>query len=373
MSPDRRLDHNPAVRAEPRGIGTAGARDPLSREVKLLGALLGQVMVEQRGLAFLGLVERVRRATIELRRSGSEAARRTLQRELDALELGDAEGLIRAFSLYFLLTNLAEEKERVRRLRRRGRSTTASMTDGTISAAVRAMRRSGLSGARVRGMVESLSIDLVLTAHPTEARRRTTLVALGRCYRLLERLDDPRLTQAEDLEVRRRLREEIALLWHTSALRVEAPSPLDEVRSVMAFFDESLYVIAPRLLRQMDLALDADAGDARRTDDTPRAAADSGASGTRPPRTGPYLRWGSWVGGDRDGNPNVTAAITREAMRIQADHVLHGHEAVARRLMQTVAPIVPEARTHPVLAARLADDTAQLPAVMDELRRRFPL
>lgn len=356
---------NPAVRAEPRGIGSAGARDPLSREVKLLGALLGQVMVEQRGEAFLALVERVRRATIEQRRTGSDAARRTLARELDEIDLTAAEGLTRAFSLYFLLTNLAEEKERVRRLRRRGRTASASSVEGTLSAAVRALRRSGMSAGRVRLMLQDLSVDLVLTAHPTEARRRTTLVALRRCYRLLERLDDARLTHAEDAEVRRRLREEITLLWHTSALRADAPTPLDEVRSVMAFFDESLFVVAPRLCREMDLALDADVVDGR-------AAADTGHSGTRPPRTGPFLRWGTWVAGDRDGNPNVTASTTRAAMRIQADHVLRGYEAVARRLMQTVAAIVPDGETDAALATRLADDRVRLPAVMADLDRRFP-
>ena len=374
MSESRAPGRNPAVRAEPRGIGTAGARDPLSREVKLLGALLGQVIVEQQGEAFLGLVERVRRATIEQRRTGNEAARRAVARELDAIDLASAEALIRAFSLYFLLTNLAEEKERVRRLRRRGRTASPASTEGTISAAVRALRRTGAGAGRVTAMIQSLSIDLVLTVHPTEARRRTTLVALRRCYRLLERLDDPRLTHAEDADVRRHLREEIALLWHTSALRVEAPSPLDEVRSVMAFFDESLFVIAPRLCREMDQALDVDDPGGRRADDEEAlAAGDSGRSGTRPPLTGPFLRWGSWVGGDRDGNPNVTATTTRDAMRIQSDHVLRGYEAVARRLMQTVAATVPEADTDVALARRLAEDAARLPTVMADLDRRFPL
>ena len=375
MHAPRPTSRNPAVRAEPRGIGTAGARDPLAREVKLLGALLGQVIVEQQGEAFLGLVERVRRATIDQRRTGSEAARRAVARELDAIDLPSAEGLIRAFSLYFLLTNLAEEKERVRRLRRRGRTQAPASTEGTISAAVRALRRTGASAGRLNAMMGALSIELVLTAHPTEARRRTTLVALRRCYRLLEQLDDPRLTQAEDADVRRHLREEITLLWHTSALRVEAPSPLDEVRSVMAFFDESLFVIAPRLCREMDLALDEEVADGQRPVDDwdAPAAGDTGRSGTRPPRTGPFLRWGSWVGGDRDGNPNVTAATTREAMRIQSDHVLRGYEAVARRLMQTVAAIVPEADTDAALAARLADDATRMPVVMADLARRFPM
>ena len=134
--------------------------------------------------------------------------------------------------------------------------------------------------------------------------------------------------------MRRRLREEISLLWHTSALRVEAPSPLDEVRSVMAFFDESLFVIdAAAVPRDGPGARPRRRRAAART---PRRAA-TAASPARGRRGGAFLRLGSWVGGDRDGNPNVTADTTREAMRIQADHVLRGYERVARRLMQTVA------------------------------------
>ena len=113
---------NPAVRAEPRGIGTARARDPLAREVKLLGALLGQIIVEQAGPDLLLLVERIRRGTIQLRRTGGAEERRALARDLDAVDLPQAEVLIRAFSLYFQLANLAEEKQRVRRLRQRSRS-----------------------------------------------------------------------------------------------------------------------------------------------------------------------------------------------------------------------------------------------------------
>ena len=330
----------------------ARARDPLSREVKLLGALLGQVIVEQQGEAFLALVERVRRATIEQRRTGSEAARRTLARELDAIDLPAAEGLIRAFSLYFLLTNLAEEKQRVRRLRRRGRRRTAGARTARSPPPLRAPPRGRVARGRIRAMAEGLAIDLVLTAHPTEARRRTTLVALRRCYRLLERLDDPRLTYAEDAEVRRQLREEIALLWHTSALRVRGP--LAARRGALG--DGVLRRIA---VRRRPAPVPGDGpgarrgrrtGDGRRRRGEARAAGDCGLSGTRPPAHRPFLRWGSWVGGDRDGNPNVTAATTREAMHIHADHVLHGYEAVARRLMQTVAAIVREPAMDPALA-----------------------
>ena len=358
---------NPAISAEPRSIGTALARDPLAREVKLLGALLGQVIVEQKGPDLLEIVERVRRATIEQRRTGGAEYRRAIARELDALDLADAEGLITAFSLYFQLVNLAEEKHRVRRLRRRGRGAPRSGVQDGVAGAIRALSMSTPASRSVADPLSGLSVSLVLTAHPTEARRRTVLGALRRCYRLLDQLDDPRLTPAEDDEIRRRLRQEISLLWHTSPLRLHPPTPLDEVRSTLAFFDQSLFVVAPRLYRSMDSALDrfADAG-------ADPAARDSGQSGTRPPRVGAFLHWGSWVGGDRDGHPLVTAEVTRETMRVQADHVLRGYEAVATRLMKTLGAVVEPASMDMALAARLEADARAFPEVAREMGRRFP-
>ena len=334
------------MRAEPSGIGTSGARDPLAREVKLLGALLGQVIAEQEGEDLLRLVERVRRLTIDLRRTGRSAHRRELLSLLETLPDDRIEHLIRAFSLYFHLTNLAEEKQRVRRLRQRARTATRSGLEGSIDAAVRALMP---ESREIGPMARSLSIGLVLTAHPTEARRRTLLVALRRAFRLLDRLDDPRLTPAEDADIRRRLREEIALLWRTAALRVERPAPLDEVRTMLVFFDESLFVVTPRLYRALDAALDRGA--------TPAGPArDSGRTGTRPPFIDAFLRWGSWIGSDRDGHPRVTAQTTRDAAAIGADHVLRGYQAVATRLMLTVATAEPPGTGPHPLDERLERD-----------------
>lgn len=356
---------NAAVSAEPRGIGTARARDPLAREIKLLGALLGQVIVEQEGVALLELVERIRRAAIALRRSGTAEDRRALSSALDAVEPPRMEVLIRAFGLYFQLANLAEEKERVRRLRRRARRSAHAIVDGSVADALDRLRRAGVSRTRRRAIVDHLSVSLVLTAHPTEARRRTMLMALRRCYRLLDQLDDPRLTPGEDAEIRRRLREEITLLWHTSPLRVQAVTPLDEVRSVMAFFDETLFVVTPRLYRALDAALD-------ETPDARGPARDSGHTGARPPLAQPFLEWGSWVGGDRDGNPNVTAAITRQAVRIQADHALRGYAAVVRRLGQTIAATRPELGVPTHLREQLSRGERELTEVAADAARRFP-
>ncbi|MEA2536674.1 MAG: phosphoenolpyruvate carboxylase [Chloroflexota bacterium] len=371
---------NPAVRGEPRGIGTGGARDPLAREVRLLGALLGQVIVEQEGLDLLELVERVRRRTIALRKADDRLERERLAVELDSLDLARVEALIRSFGLYFQLVNLAEERHRIRILRRRERAARGGILDDSVAEAVRRIWRTGRGLDDIVARIDRLSIAPVLTAHPTEARRRTLLVALRRCHRLVERLDDPRLAPEEDRDVRRRLREEISLLWRTADLRSVAPTPLDEVRTAMTYFDESLFTVVPRLYRALDGALDplAEAerrralGRAGRLAAADPPAADAGRTGTRRPLVPAFLHWGSWVGGDRDGNPAVTAETTAHVLRIHADHVIHGYEAVATRLMQTVAAAVTTDRIPPPLARRLVADDDLLPETMRQLRRRFP-
>ena len=357
---------SPAVAAEPLGIGTAGARDPLAVEVRLLGALLGQVINEQAGPELFALVERIRKRTIALRRADDPIERERLDEELGGLDLGAAEAVISAFALYFGLVNLAEARGRVRTLRRRERAARDGVLPDSVADAIAGLRRLGRSDEELDALVARLEVSPVLTAHPTEARRRTTLVALRRCAILLARSDDPRLTPSEDREIRRRLREEITLLWRTSDLRIVSPAPLDEVRTAMAFFDATLFTVIPRLYRALDAALDPPTGR------SPGPASDTGRTGTRPPRVGPFLRIGSWIGGDRDGNPGVTAEITERTLRIQADHVLRGYEAVATRLMQTIAAATTGERVPRQIASRLARDAEDLPETDRQLRRRFP-
>jgi phosphoenolpyruvate carboxylase len=198
----------------------------------------------------------------------------------------------------------------------------------------------------------------VLTAHPTEARRRTVLVALRRIARLLEQLDDPRLPPSQDREIRRQLREEIAVLWQTAELRRGAPSPIDEVRTAMVVFDETLYRLVPRLYGLVDTLLPGPRNPRVRELERPGVPA--------------FLRFGSWIGSDRDGHPAVTSAVTEEAVRIQADHVLRGHEAVATRLMQTIAAKVREPSVPSALRRRLEADAQAMPELAGSLRERFP-
>ena len=210
----------------------------------------------------------------------------------------------------------------------------------------------------------------MLTAHPTEARRRTLLVALRRIRRLLDGLDAPLTTPDEDADLRRRIREEISLLWHTGDLRAVVPTPLDEVRSALAIFDETLFTVVPRFQRAVDRALDSGMGT---VDPGGTAfAGDTGRSGTRPVAAPAILRFGSWIGGDRDGHPGVTSDTTLQAARLHAEHLLRGYEAVASRLMQTVAARVPAERLDRALGSRLARDAEELPETMRHLRNRFP-
>ncbi len=363
-----RARSNAAVKAEPRSVGTSRASDPLAREVKLLGSLLGQVIAEQGGKDLLDFVERCRKRSIAIRETGSREEADDLGEELDMLTVEQAELLVNAFSLYFQLINLCEERDVARRLRRGQRS--ARPEEGSPDATVEWLLARGWSADRIQQLLRGMAVTPVLTAHPTEARRRTTLTSLRRIYSLIERLDDPRLGPVDDAEIRRRLREEISILWRTSPLRKAPPTPVDEARSALTYFDETLFRVVPRLYRAFDRAMDRAAPPAR----SRRAvsASDAGLSGTRPPRVPAFLRWSSWIGGDRDGNPNVTAELSRQILRIHADHVMRGYEAVAMRLMLTLSAEVPRQGIHPELDNQLARDAEDLPDTMRDLVRRFP-
>jgi phosphoenolpyruvate carboxylase len=330
---------------------------PLRQDVRLLGDVLGQVLVEAEGPELLADVERLRRAAIELRGSGDPLAQ--LDRVVGIVagfDLDRAESVARAFTVYFQLVNLAEEHYRVRILRARGRGEDGpapAPVPESLAAAVAEIREAA-GTATLDALLERLEVRPVLTAHPTEARRRAVVDALRRISQQVERLDDPRLSASEVAGVRRRLLEETSVLWRTAQLRRHPPTPLDEVRTVMSVFDETLFRLVPELYRELDLAL---AGE---------------EAGRRAPSFAPFLRWGSWVGGDRDGNPNVTAAVTREAMAIQGEHALRGLEAVTRRVARSLSASATSTRPSPALLDSLERDEAELPEAAAEIRMRAP-
>jgi phosphoenolpyruvate carboxylase len=321
---------------------------PLRREVRLLGDMLGQVLSEYGGAGLLEDVEQLRLTVIAARDTDDEGA---ASRLVESWPIGRAEQVARAFTCYFQLVNLAEERHRARALRERDRGT-EPLAESLAQAVAEIRSRDG--DEMLRGLLEDLVIHPVLTAHPTESRRRAVVAAIMRVGDQLEVLDDPRVSGREEREARRRLLEEIDLLWRTAQLRSTQVRPLDEVRSVMAIFDETLFRAVPEIYRDLDAAL---------------GPADAGL---RPPLAPPFIRLGSWVGGDRDGNPAVTAAVTVEAMEIHADHVLRGLEAGVTRIGRALTADTVTTPPDEDLGSRLAAARLAQPARLADMAARSP-
>jgi len=342
----------------------------MRRDVRLLGEILGQVIAESDGQDLLDDVEDLRHRVIAARQhdsadADSETASDAADDDIAALvaswPLARAEAVARAFTVYFHLANLAEEHQRIRTLR--DRDTGAEPVRESLAATMVALRAMVGDDERAE-LLGGLEVHPVLTAHPTEARRRAVTEALRRIGAQLDDLNDAGPGAAAHAEARRRLREEIDLLWRTSALRSQAMQPLDEVRSGTAIFDETLFRLAPSVYRSLDLALQGD------------------VSGAAMPQAPAFLRFGSWIGADRDGNPFVTAAVTQQAARIQADHVLRALENAATRVGRSLtidAALLAESAASRGGRNALAELDAALaaladadPALLDELVSRSP-
>jgi phosphoenolpyruvate carboxylase len=305
--------------------------------VRLLGELLGRVISESGGRALLRDVEKLRGLVIRAREDGR--FERDAEKLVASWPLERAEMVARAFACYFHLANLAEEHHRARVIRERDRGD--QPIPESIAATVKDLRAKH-GRRRVDDLIDSLEIHPVFTAHPTEARRRAVVTAIRRVGEQLERLDDPRASDTERVDAQRRLVEEVDALWRTAQLRTAQVQPLDEVRSFMAVFDETLFLVVPELIRAMG-----DSGTARS-----------------------FLRFGSWIGGDRDGNPAVTAAVTAETMEIHAQHILLALEAAATRIGRALTVDTDTTPPSPLLRRRLAGARRADPERVDALATR---
>ncbi len=308
----------------------------LRDEVRLVGEVLGQVIAEQAGDALLADVELLRRTVIRARTVGDQRGGHA--KAADALvsswPLDRAELVARAFTCYFHLVNLAEERFRARALRE---PDPAALAPPEALAAAIADVRGELGDEALAGMLDSMRVRPVFTAHPTEARRRAVTSSVRRVGEQLERLSDPRAADPERADARRRLLEEVDGLWRTSQLRSQELQPLDEVRALMSVFDETLFRLIPELYRELDTRIA------------------SGESGARAPLAPAFVRFGSWVGGDRDGNPQITAQVTLEAMLIQSEHVLRGLETAAVRVGRSLTADTVTTPPDAQLLSRLRD------------------
>ena len=291
----------------------------LAAEIRGLGRTLGGVITKLEGQAAFETVERLRKLA-KASRSGDAAAAPQLNAAATALTPAEAFNQAMAFTLYFELVNLAEENFRILLLRRR-RAALLRGTEGsrpmreTIEAAVVELQRRGVGSAEMQALVDRLAIELVFTAHPTESKRRTLLTKLKRLGEILRQRALPEPGELALLDPAC-IEREIASLWLTDRNRVERPEVTDEARTGLWFFDTTIYDTLPRLHADMARAL------ARHYPEV------------KPPRR--WLTFGSWIGGDRDGNPNVTAKVTADVLILHRRLAIEKLRAGARDLARSL-------------------------------------
>jgi phosphoenolpyruvate carboxylase len=307
------------------------AQLPLRRDIRLLGGILGQVILEQEGQALFDSEERVRQTS----RQGDYAG---VQRLVSTLSLDEQARLVRAFSLFFQLTNLAEQHHRIRR--RRQYAVEQRVGAESLDAAFDRLRSAGVQDVDLKQAARQVSLELVLTAHPTEATRRTVLTAQLGISALLHQLDDAELSDAGRRDIEDTLAELITTLWQTDETRAKRPRVVDEIRHGLWFFEQSLFDVAPALV-----------GDYRR----------------RLPGAPLPLRFGSWIGGDQDGNPHagpdtLTGAIDR-ARRLVIERYLSEVHELARTLGVSSSVVEVDA----AILETTAHDAALMPQVNTDI------
>ncbi|HWC10451.1 MAG TPA: phosphoenolpyruvate carboxylase [Acidimicrobiales bacterium] len=312
----------------------------LRTDIRWLGRLLGESLVRQEGRGLLDLVEEVRSLTKRSRRGSVDAAD-ALERRLAGVDLQTATRLVRAFSTYFHLANIAEQVHRADEL--------ALRSVGSLEAVVDGIRQAGVDRDVVEDFVGRLELRPVLTAHPTEAIRRSILTKRRQIAELLEQRFDPRASAGERARAERRVAEIIDLMWQTDELRRERPDPLDEARSVLFYADEVFSAVLPDLL-----------------DD---AVTQLGRLGVELPPRARLVRFGTWVGGDRDGNPTVTPEVTLAVLRSQQDRALGNLLAAVDGLIGDLSPSTRIVGGSPDLARSLEADREALPDVHQRWHR----
>lgn len=316
------------------------ASDALHDDVRFLGSLVGEIIREQAGDHIFAMVERIRTTFISIRnQSSDESADIDLMVWIDTLSTDELAQIVRAFTVYFHMINIAEEHHRVRRLREHEQR--GEVSRESLEATLAQMRANGLNAAACTALIADISIHPVFTAHPSEARRRTLLYHLERAAEQLDAWDDPRTTPTTKTAMLDALRERITLIWQTAETRTERPTVLDEVQSVLGVLLSTIYAVVPQIQHILQRAAHHHYPDLVWT----------------PPH---WLSVGSWVGGDRDGNPHVNADITRAAARLARNAVLRRYREDVQALGRDLSISNRLIGASPALLVSIESDRAEL-------------
>ncbi len=332
--------------------------EKLDIEIRMLGRVLGDVIKEQTSLSLYDLEEEIR-LTARSRRMGDEAAEERLLRRIRSMTTAEAAVVARAFTIFFDLANLAEDRQRVRILRERERFETPMARSESIEEVIHSLKENGYTAERIQQLLDSLLIDCVFTAHPTEAKRRSVRAKVRDLRESLAALDREYLLLREQEHLTTHIRMDLTSLWQTDLLRARRPTVLEEVE-VGLHFTATLWTVVPLLYRDMR-----------------RALALNYPNHTF--RVPPFLRLGSWIGGDRDGNPHVTALVTAQTFSRLRQASVEAHLRQCERLFESLSPSTRQEKVTDELAQALARALERYPearALVDpishyEAYRRF--
>jgi phosphoenolpyruvate carboxylase len=296
----------------------------ISQAIHLLGDILGGVISELESRELFETEERIRAASKD-RRAGNRDAARQLAAEVEALDINSARVISAAFAAYFDLVNLAEENQRVRQLREREVALFPRPQDESVAQAIAILKKDGVTPGEMQTLLNALSIELVLTAHPTESRRRTVISKLQRLAGLLDRLSDENISARLQKKIRDSIHAEVIALWLTDRHRAARLAATDEVRTGLYFVDTVFWDALPAIYEDLEDALAVH------------------YPGLKPPSA--WLRLASWMGGDRDGNPNVTHRVTAETLRLHRGLAVEKHrislQDLARHLTMSAQRLPP--------------------------------
>jgi phosphoenolpyruvate carboxylase len=327
-------------RAEEIAALEADAR--LREEIRLLGRILGDTVRDQEGVDVFDLVERIRQTSIRFHRDEDRAARRELELILDSMSTAETVRIVRAYSYFSHLANIAEDHNNIRQMR-------AQNGAGSVGALARTLahaREAGISTHELRRFFGTALVSPVLTAHPTEVRRKSTIDREMEIAGLLDRRERMHLTAEEFEASEEQLRRAVLTLWQTNLLRRTKLTVLDEVANGLSFYDYTFLHEVPRLHCALEDRLHAE--DAPDT----HGAREELAS---------FLRMGSWIGGDRDGNPFVTAEVMRGTLRLQSTRILRFYLEELHTLGAELS-----------IAAHLADVSEELRTLAENSRDPSP-
>ncbi|WP_280769648.1 phosphoenolpyruvate carboxylase [Salipaludibacillus daqingensis] len=296
-------------------IETQDANAQLRTDVKKLGTILGEVLVEHGGEDLFNKVEEIRETTKGLRVDFKTESYEKLKEMISGLESPQRQDVIRAFSTYFHLVNIAEQNHRIRRSRQYRLKEDGQVQPISIESAVQSVKNDQHSDEVIQTILDDLSIELIMTAHPTEATKRTVLEIQKRISQILQALDNPLITKKERKNYEESLANEVTALWQTDELRYRKPTVIDEVKNGLYYFDQTLFDVLPAVHQELEEQLD---------DYYP-------GHQWKVPN---FLHFGSWIGGDRDGNPFVTPDVTWETLKLQRELALKKYEESIVDLMR---------------------------------------